>query len=1095
MAAGRVGMVTYMAHPIPTSNIIREHLTRIAAGKKRELLLGLFGKHPAWEDHIPSYLRPPELETVDRLLDSGVVGNIDNRWGLNLEYFIAARKSLVVGGIFPCIDGSIERRAQKPLIIAAYSSGLPRDYVFEQVLPRLRGFHRTVIPRVKQEEVESHPLYGWVLKTNPQVRCFPLNRKEYGTVAITQEEVCKAHAELQAEFNNMIRSLPEEVFYTGVEQKTLEQFFNRSDWDPNRAKLEHVLADLWENARLAGVTPGRGVRVPLGIQTLDTDIKIWAALLDKIIGEEYGYTIIVAPEDSWIGLFSGSEISVPQVRTIKAPIATWPYFVQAGKNQTPDCRAAVIQAITATAPFLAAEYNSGDVRCTYVKEEVIIDSASDKKVNKAGIDGGVIPANAIKDVMENNGEVDQPQPKSNIIYQPTSEPLAAVGKGVPQLHKIGVAGNQGVIDNTHTHIESSSAIHSRLQQVNAPSRRILSIKDLFCILDKNTRPNIIIKILSIILFGLAVLFVCLPGYKRPELQAKIKRTSGETDSNSTQFAAKVQMPGINKGKVDGRPNLPPAIRVNTTNIMLQAGGSTNILVLLEDEDTPVDSVVLSEVSVDMGGLHIRTNQILQNQWRITLTADKTIGNQRAIMRLGASDGQTNTLDKYYITVVKPPVDLVAGSQQVIAYPGYRHSLILQGMGDPDVPLKYRILSLPKHGKVAPVEGIMNNGAAKLEYLTSPGPSMDELTFVVYQGDKTSAIGNVAIQITNIMPLKISWPGSAKIALLVGQSRNFDIQITKAPIVKNVEWQVESKPKGMVRAAVETKEQAALLDLEALPGSGGHTVELTIKVLGDGGACGDVCKILLVVQNTNSLPMTSSLVKEKVFRINTENGIQVEFEMVWVAGLPGGGDWDESHRGGGWVGKYEVNQTQYEAYTSSRNMTNPSSAGREFFKEINKSWSGKLPVENVTFNEAVSFCDFLNQATDNGRERKGWVFRLPTVEQWKHMFNTAYPQYQQGKFIASTNHVLSVFIQAETMHKHPLETGELRDHNPLGIQDLIGNVWEWCVANETNAVCYGGGFDTVNANVIPFSTRSTSRTHRLKNVGFRVLIVPAQRNSS
>ena len=67
----------------------------------------------------------------------------------------------------------------------------------------------------------------------------------------------------------------------------------------------------------------------------------------------------------------------------------------------------------------------------------------------------------------------------------------------------------------------------------------------------------------------------------------------------------------------------------------------------------------------------------------------------------------------------------------------------------------------------------------------------------------------------------------------------------------------------------------------------------------------------------------------------------------------------------YLGKYEVTQEQYEKVMGK----NPSQ-----FKGIN------LPVEMVSWNDAVEFCEELNKKE---RIPRGWEFSLPTEAQWEY----------------------------------------------------------------------------------------------------------------
>src|SRR5204862_8141450 len=90
-------------------------------------------------------------------------------------------------------------------------------------------------------------------------------------------------------------------------------------------------------------------------------------------------------------------------------------------------------------------------------------------------------------------------------------------------------------------------------------------------------------------------------------------------------------------------------------------------------------------------------------------------------------------------------------------------------------------------------------------------------------------------------------------------------------------------------------------------------------------------------------------------------------LLWVAGLPGSRD-------GGWVGKCEVRQAEYEKVTGS----NPS-----------KIVDADQPVENVSWQEAAEFCRKLSaDEKAAGRMPTSFVYALPTQQQWDFFLGSA-----------------------------------------------------------------------------------------------------------
>ena len=198
--------------------------------------------------------------------------------------------------------------------------------------------------------------------------------------------------------------------------------------------------------------------------------------------------------------------------------------------------------------------------------------------------------------------------------------------------------------------------------------------------------------------------------------------------------------------------------------------------------------------------------------------------------------------------------------------------------------------------------------------------------------------------------------------------------------------------------------------------------------------------------------------------------------------------------GYWMGTCEITQAQWRALMG----TDPS-----------KYKGDELPVEMVSWHETVEFCRKLTQ-----RERKasrlpeGYVYRLPTEAEWEYAARGG-TKSRNYKYPGSNDpEEVSWHHPGSADETHPV--GAKRP-NELGIYDMSGNVWEWCLdwyapdyyahgpkadpvnsdyGDKTYRVCRGGSW-----GLYPTHCRSANRgggtpAGRFYSYGFRVVLAPS-----
>lgn len=186
----------------------------------------------------------------------------------------------------------------------------------------------------------------------------------------------------------------------------------------------------------------------------------------------------------------------------------------------------------------------------------------------------------------------------------------------------------------------------------------------------------------------------------------------------------------------------------------------------------------------------------------------------------------------------------------------------------------------------------------------------------------------------------------------------------------------------------------------------------------------------------------------------------------------------------YIGQTEVTQDLYQAVMG----TNPS----------NFKGAKNLPVEQVSYNDAIEFCKRLSEKT-------GHTFTLPTEAQWEYAARGGQKAPTEPQLYAGSNNIGDVtwFEDNSGEKTHPVAS---KAPNAIGLYDMTGNVFEWCLdwygsykggdvtnpegpASGKDRVIRGGSWRGDAKNCRVSYRYNYGPDHNRFNLGFRVVMLP------
>jgi len=198
--------------------------------------------------------------------------------------------------------------------------------------------------------------------------------------------------------------------------------------------------------------------------------------------------------------------------------------------------------------------------------------------------------------------------------------------------------------------------------------------------------------------------------------------------------------------------------------------------------------------------------------------------------------------------------------------------------------------------------------------------------------------------------------------------------------------------------------------------------------------------------------------------------------------------------GFWLGKYEVTQSEWQQVMGT---TIAEQIDKAFVSTSRAGTGDNYPIYFVNRPEMKQFCELLTkQEQVTGRLPAGWVYRLPTEEQWEYgcRAGTTTATAFGDRLDSSQANFHGTFPYngaAKGINKEASVPVGSYKANDWGLCDMHGNVWEFCdsLTQKGSAGVYRGGSWYRSGRFCRSASREMAvEEKRYDYVGFRVALI-------